>query len=162
MLNETQAWLIANGGYDYTCIDFIQNTVQLPNASDTTSVCAAKVVALDHLQPVGHHVPKSSIVLYGSRTSSSGYDAEHTAQAVAVFMLVRDDFWWFGLPAENSFPANMTATLLEIDYGTPLANMTRTANTFSRAYEHGIVSLDCDTFTATFAPSAHVAAEASR
>lgn len=151
MLAEAQAWLLAHGGYEYNCIDFIQHPAQLPNASDAADVCAAKVVALDHLAPTGHHVPKSSIVLYGSRTASAGYDAEHAAQAVAVFMLVRDAYWWFALPAENEFPTEMTASLLGTDFGAPLANMTRKNNTFSRAFEKGNVSLNCDTYTATFA-----------
>ena len=153
MLAEAQQWLIANGGYEYNCLDFIQSAASLPNASDAPALCAAKVAALDHLAPKGHHVNKSGIVLYASRTASSGYDEAHAAQAVAVFFLVRDAFWWFGLPAQNAFSPQATRAFLEADFGAPVANMTRAGNVFSRAYERGAVSLDCDTFTATFTPA---------
>ena len=149
-----QAHLIAHGGYEYGCMDFVQDTKSLPNATDSPAVCAAKLQALDHLAPQGHHVAKSSIVLYSSRTASSGYDDAHAAQAVAVFMLVRDSHWWLGLPASNAFSADATRALLEVDYGPPVGNMTRTTGAvFSRTFARGVVALDCDSFTATFTPS---------
>ncbi len=151
VLAEAQQWLIANGGYEYNCIDFVQSPAALPNSTDAPATCATKLAALDHLPPKGHHVNKSSIVLYGSRTASAGYDEAHAAQAVAVFMLVRDDWWWFGLPATDSFSPSAAAAFLSVDFGPPLANMTRDGFVFSRRYTGGTVSLDCSSYEASFA-----------
>lgn len=152
VLAQAQAWLIANGGYEYNCIDFVQKPEALPNATDAPAECAAKLAALDHMPPVGHHVNKSSIVLYGSRTASSGYDEAHAAQAVAVFMLARDDWWWFGLPATDAFSPSAAEAFLSIDFGPPTANLTRSGDVFTRDFARGTVSLDCGSFAATFTP----------
>ena len=72
-------------------------------------------------------------------------------QAVATFLLVRGERFFFGLEASNSYNSS-TAALLLSDYGVPLGNMTVSGNMATREYATATVSLDCDTFTATFTP----------
>jgi hypothetical protein len=142
----SQQWLIANGGYEYDCLEFIGSG--LPSAADSADQCAAKLKGLDH-KPT-----QTAIVLYGDRTQGKGYNDSTAAQAVAVFLLVRGDYWYFGLPAANSLAVS-TAQLLLTDYGMPLTNMTETVPgsfVFERVYEHAVVSFDCANFTATFTP----------
>jgi len=86
-----QKWLIANGGYEYNCISFITSDTILPKKSDSKDTCASKLIKLDHRPADGEH---TSIVLYGDRIQGSYTDAE-AAQAVAVFMLTRDAYWFF-------------------------------------------------------------------
>ena len=74
------------------------------------------------------------------------------SQAVATFMLVRGERFFFGLNAFNTYNAT-TAALLLSDFGTPLGNMTIAGTTASRADTGATVSLDCATFTASFTPA---------
>jgi hypothetical protein len=73
-------------------------------------------------------------------------------QAVATFMLVRGERYFFGLDASNSYNAT-TAALLLSDFGAPLGNMTVAGSVASREYTKATVSLDCATFTASFTPA---------
>jgi hypothetical protein len=144
VVTAAQQWLIANGGFDYNCFDFITGGA-LPSVNDTAAQCAAKVTALDHASPKA-----AAVVLYGDRTNSKlGYNDATASQAVAVFMLVRGPKWFMGVPSANVLNAT-TGALLLTDYGAPKANMTVAGNVFSRAYAGAIVSLDCNTFKATF------------
>ena len=73
-------------------------------------------------------------------------------QAVATFLLVRGERFFFGLEAANSYNET-TAALLLSDYGAPLGNMTFNGSVASRKFATATVSLDCETFSASFAPS---------
>ena len=64
---------------------------------------------------------------------------------------MRGERFFFGLDAHNELNATVAALLLS-DYGAPLGNMTVAGSVASRAYASATVSLDCATFTATFAP----------
>jgi len=144
-----QRWLIENGGYDYNCFSFISGDNYLPTVSDTAEVCATKLQKLDH-RPASY----GSTVLYGDRTNGQSYDDNTAAQAVAVFLLTRDEYWYFGYLGENQLNAT-TAALLLSDYGSPLDNMTRPNPenyVFQRRYEKGTISFDCATFSAKFLP----------
>ena len=151
VVNAAQAWLIANGGTDYNCFNFIDDATRLPNATDTPAQCAAKVAGLQALRDSGR--AGNTTVLYGDRTDSRGYDDATAAQAVAVFHLVRGDHWYLGLLSTSDTMNATTAALMLTDYGAPAGNMTRTGNVFSRAYAGATVALDCDTFTASFTPA---------
>jgi hypothetical protein len=142
---NAQRWLIANGGFDYNCLDFI--TSNLPAAGDSPTACAAKVRALDH-RPSSTN---GGVVLYGTRTDSAGYDDDTVTQAVATFLLTRGDYWWFGLKSGSNTLNTTTASWSLTDFGNPMGNMTEpTANVFQRVYEGATVQLDCNTFTAKF------------
>lgn len=140
-----QRMLIARGGFDYNCIMFV--TSGLPSASDNGSTCAAKVTALSTLSA-------PAIVLYGSRTGNEGYDDATISQAVAVFLLTRQAHWFFSFQFPTDTPQRASAAWLLTDYGAPLGNMSVAGHVFTRAFANMTVSLDCDTFTATFTPPA--------
>jgi len=141
-----QKWLLANKGFDYNCFTWITGSDMLPTPTDKPDVCASKLGKLDH------YAAKSSIVVYGDRISEKGYNDDTAAQAVAVFMLTRDKYWYFGFPNANTYNVT-TATLLLSNFGKPLGNMQRPDPKkflFVREYELATVSLDCSTFTAKF------------
>ena len=138
-------WIIPAGGFDYNCFDFV-NGASLPGAKDDPDTCVQK---MQKLQQQFSQRPASPVVLYGDRTHGSGYDDSSTAQAVAVFMLLRHEHWWFGLPATDTYNATAAKYFLT-DYGAPTSNMTQQGSVFSRPYQHATVSLDCSKFQATF------------
>jgi len=141
-----QKWLLSNGGFEYNCFTWITSSSDLPTPSDKPDVCASKIVKLDH-RPA-----KSALVVYGDRISEKGYNDGTAAQAVAVFMLTRDQYWYFGFPCANTYNAT-TAALLLSNFGKPLGNMTRPdpkKYLFEREYELATVSFDCATFSAKF------------
>ena len=141
-------WLIANGGYDYNCMTFIHDNQSLPIASDSPEVCARKLQRLDHYSPA------NSVALYTDRTRPYIYDDATMSQAVAVFLLTRAEYWYFGHPNANTYNVT-TAALLLSDFGAPLANMTQTKYLFQRKYEKAIISLDCTTLTANIDINTH-------
>jgi len=150
VVNAAQAWLVENGGYDYNCMEFIDDAAHLPNATDAPATCASKVQGLQALRDAGR--AGNMTVLYGDRTDSKGYDDATAAQAAAVFLLVRGDHWYLGLLSTSNALNATTAALMLTDYGAPLGNMTQAGATFTREYEGATVALDCDTFTASFTP----------
>lgn len=142
-----QQWLIANGGFDYNCMTFV--TSGLPEPGDAPATCAAKVLAL------AQRPADPFTVLYGDRTDSRGYDDETVTQAVATFLLVRREQYYFGFMSGSNSVNASTAAVLLTDFGAPLANMSApSSNVWSRPYEKATVSLDCNTFTASFTPTA--------
>ncbi len=145
-----QKWLIAHGGYDYNCMDFVADQGRLPAAADSPATCAAKVQALSQYKSATN----GAVVIYGDRTDSAGYDDDTAAQAVAVFMLTRGPFWWMVLKSGSNSLNVSTAQLFLTDYGAPAGNMTSPApNVFTRAYAGATVTLDCNNFTASFVPT---------
>lgn len=146
MTQAAQEWLIANKGFDYNCIDFI-GPPAVPEAGDSAATCVGKMQSLARR----FATPQRAVVLYGSRTASQGYTEATVAQATAVFLLLRGEYFWFGYPAANTFSPAATGLLLA-DYGVPLGNMTQTGNVFSRKYSKAVVSLDCEHFAASFSP----------
>jgi hypothetical protein len=150
VVQAANEWLISNGGYQYECFDYVTSSSVLPNVNDTATSCAAKLKALDHLPT------STAIVLYGDRTNNKVYsDGVDTAQAVAVFLLVRGEQWFFGLPTANAWNTT-TAPLLLSDFGAPLGNMSSLAGqpyVFQRQYEKALVELDCGSYTAKFTPT---------
>lgn len=146
--SSAQEWLIANGGFDYNCFDFVNSPTQLPNETDSPATCAAKVQALQQHKPGGG---TSAVVLYGDRTDSKGYNDATVSQAVAVFMIVRSEYWWMSFLSGDTFNTTTAAFLLS-DYGAPLGNMTSPSQyVFQRQYASATVTMDCNTFTASFA-----------
>lgn len=141
-----QSWILDNGGMDYNCFAFQSDAANLPVPTDSPAQCAAKLTSLDHMQ-----TSAGTVVLYGSRTDSSLYNDTWAREAVAVFLLTRAEYWWFGFPNySQDTPNATTAALMLSDYGAPLGNMTKSAPlVFTRAYERANVTLDCSTFTAT-------------
>ncbi len=124
----------------------MSDSTRLPNNTDTSAECAAKVNNLAAMNQ-GH-----GIVIYGDRTDSRGYTDDTAAQAVAVFHLVRGDYWWFGLKSGSNTLNATTAALSLTDYGNPMGKMTQSGSVFSREYQGATIQLDCSTFTATFSP----------
>lgn len=146
VVEAAQKWLIANGGYDYNCLQFVNEPTELPAAGDASQTCVSKMQALAARSA---HNPNETVVLYGDRTQGRGYNDSTAAQAVAVFMITRAPQWFFGMPSANSF--NMTtARLLLSDFGAPLSNATQQGSMWMRKYANATVTLDCDTFSAAF------------
>eukprot|EP00051_Salpingoeca_urceolata_P035054 m.27944 g.27944 ORF g.27944 m.27944 type:complete len:401 (-) comp8677_c0_seq1:65-1267(-) len=145
VVTAAQKWLIENGGFDYNCFDFVESG--LPAVGDTPEECAHKVRSNDFRHA---HQSSAAVVLYGSRTRESGYTDDTTAQAVATFMLVRGPHWFFGAPVENTLNATAMKYVLS-DYGPVVSNMTEPSpNVFKRTFERAVITLDCNTFQASF------------
>ena len=147
-----QRLLISRGGFEYNCFSFIdgRDPRSIPNATDSPAACAAKLHALDHRATPEN---KGAVVFGSDRTGTIHYnETTSSAQMVATFLLVRDAHWWFGLPSADSFPRD-TAALYLTDFGAPLGNLSSSGFVFSRVFEKATVSLDCSTWTATFAPT---------
>ena len=142
---QAHEWLFANGGMDGQACWSFWNAFPLPG--DSAAVCAAKLL-------VGANLSSSMPVGVGmDRTGQRAWNDSSSAQAVAAFMLVRKDYWFFGAGGNgvNGF-TEATAALLLSDFGAPLGSMTRTGSVFSREYEKSTVTLDCSTVEATFVP----------
>jgi len=140
VVDAAQRWLIANKGFDYNCFDFKNG----PEAGDSVAQCANSMKYLSNLKS-----PKA-MVMYGNRVRSDGYNDTTISQAVAAFMIVRDEYWFFGLPAQELL-VDSTGKLLLLDYGKPLNSMMEIkTNTFSREYQRANITLDCNTFSARF------------
>lgn len=140
-----QQWLIAAGGYEYDCIQFVNDAGSLPMPGDAPATCASKMTALAARQPT------TAIALWGDRTASILYNASFAGEATAVFMLARQEHWLMVFPAENEPNATLAAYLLS-DYGAPVGNMTQPSpNVFQRQFARANVTLDCNTYAATFA-----------
>ena len=147
VVTAAQKHLIANKGYECQCIDFY-NQKQLPTSADSGTQCTSKLLTLNTT------VSNRVVALYGGRTGarwpSGGACTERTAaQAVAVFVLTRQDHWLFVLPNADRIPPGV-ATLVLSDFGAPLGSMVRNGSVFSRGHEKKTVSLDCANFTAAF------------
>jgi hypothetical protein len=147
VVTAAQKYLIANKGYEYQCIDFY-NQKQLPTSADSGIQCTSKLLKLNAT------VSNRVVALYGGRTgarwpSGGAYTERTAAQAVAVFLLTRQDHWLFVLPNADRIPPGV-ATLVLSDFGAPLGSMVRNGSVFSRRYEKKTVSLDCANFTAAF------------
>ena len=72
-------------------------------------------------------------------------------EQLAMFLLARGDHWWMG----TGWIANYHPVMLpeyEVDYGTPIGNLTLTDGVLSRRWSNMVVSLDANTFEATFEP----------
>ena len=67
-------------------------------------------------------------------------------------MLVRAEYWWFGILPNDSLNAT-TAPYFLSDYGPPLGGMQRAGYVFSRQYTNATVALDCTSFLASFTPT---------
>ena len=150
-----QQWLIQNGGFEMNCIDFVKQPTVLPQSGDSPDVCAKKLIALDH-RPA-----KGGVVLYGDRNGGALYNDTTVAASVAVFLLTRAEYWWFGFLRQRQY--NLTTTVLLLsDFGSPLGNMTRDDNKyiFERNYSKMSIELDCATFTAKYTPVANDVASA--
>ena len=137
-------WLYANNGIDtQACVNYVVDVI--PQRSDSSSVCASKVAASfalnDATVPIG---------FASDRTGAQGYTDDNAAVAIATFMLTRKEMWFFGVNQTSDTIALPIAALLLRDDGAPLGNMTTTGHTFTREFEHATVTLNCDTFTATF------------
>ena len=147
MWAAAHTWLFANGGQDaQACIRYINGDAAIPARGDAPDVCAAKLLALE-LTPADLAVGFAS-----DRNGGHGVHPDRVAQVVASFLLVRGPHWYYGVDRTNNTVPNATAALLLTDYGAPLGNMTNASAVFSREYEGASVSLDCDTYTATFTP----------
>lgn len=149
-MEAAHVWLYANGGLDpQACVNWITSSGLIPTRSDSPAACAAKIVALGAVnsatQPVGYA---------SDRTGGRGYTVDNAAQAIAAFMLARKEMWFFGVLQSNNTLATEVAAHMLRDDGAPLGAMTRTGNTFSRPYEKATVSLNCDTFEASWTPVA--------
>jgi hypothetical protein len=143
-------YLIAHKGFEYNCFDFLA-TAMLPTASDTSSVCAAKVRALNASSGSGGSY-RPATVYYGSRVGDCRcYDSSTVEQAAAVFMLTRHEHDLFHLPHNDSL-SNQEARVLLRDDGSPRGSMVETSNgKFEREYQKTTVRLDCADFSAEFA-----------
>jgi len=149
-----QKYLVSNGGFDYNCFTFIQKASELPVQNDSAASCAAKLTQLAKIATTSSYQGKkvSAVVLYGSRTSSAEYDDSTVHQAVAAFMLVRADHWFFGMPSQVTLKS-ATAKLLLSDYGMPQGKMMEVpgkTGVFQRVYKEAMVQLDCNDFSAQF------------
>lgn len=157
-----QKWLIANGGWEaQKCFDYLES--ELPTHKDSPQSCASK---LQKYADFGaNHSNYNFVVAYGSRTGGrGGYDDETAAGTVTAFLLMRGQHWLFSIaPTPGSFSGartnnngNLTlatAKLFLSDYGAPKGSMTPVAGkslVFQREFESATVSLDCNTWTATF------------
>lgn len=149
-MTAAHEFLYANGGIDpQACVSYINGLSSLPNRTDSPAQCAAKVNALA-ARPAG----SLPVGFASDRTGGKDYTDDNAAQLIATFMLVRREMWWFGVDQKHNSMNLTTAALLLRDDGAPLGAMTAAGRVFSRAYEHATVSLDCDTFTASWTPSA--------
>ena len=139
-------FLYANGGIDpQACVEYINQPTALPQPTDTPAECAAKVLTLSKFSP-GRAVGVAS-----DRTGGRGYTDDTAAVTVAFFMIVRQEQWYFGVTQFNNTLNDATAALLLRDDGAPLGNFTTPSpNIFQRQFERATVSLDCNSFTATF------------
>jgi len=163
-----QKWLIANGGWEaQKCFNY--KTGGLPTAKDSPSSCASKLAAGAAMG--ADHSQYNHIVAYGSRTGGrQGYNETTVAGTVAAFLLMRGQHWLFSIGTTGGHgphdttgatdPGTMlpaTAKVLTSDYGKPTGAMTPVAgkaNVFQREYEKATVTLDCNTWTPTFAEHA--------
>ena len=142
-------WLYENNGFDpQACVHYVVDVI--PQRSDSSATCASKVLASfaldDQTVPIG---------FASDRTGAQGYTDNNADVAIATFMLTRKEMWFFGVNQTSDTIVNSTAALLLRDDGAPLGNMTISGSSnhiFSRNFERATVTLDCDTFTATFTP----------
>ena len=88
-------------------------------------------------------------VLYGDRTSAKGYDQSTMGGAVAAFLLARKQHWLFHMPSALT---TETAKLVLSDFGNPKGQMRESKpGVWVREFEKATVSLDCASFTPSFA-----------
>ena len=86
--------LIANGGFDgLTCMDF--RVESLPQARDDPATCGQKLMATAAFG--ANHSNYNAVVAYGYDTGAGGYNDSTAAGAVAAFMIVRGQHWFFGI-----------------------------------------------------------------
>ena len=84
-----------------------------------------------------------------TQNPSRRYGAFDFQQRLAAFLLVRSDYSFFGHGWITDMPP-VWYPEWDWEVGVPLSNMTRSGNTFSRSWSKGNVSLNCDTFAASF------------
>lgn len=170
--------LIAHGGWDCAnCFKFMVES--LPLASDTPTQCAQKLV--ETAAWARNHSNYHAVVAYGYNTGAGGYNDSTADGAVAAFLLMRGQHWFFGIgvnapcnpkhfpvkgrchsdgcgkpcpPGSNSMdPA--TVGLIVSDYGRPLGEMEPVPAKpllYQRRYERATVQLDCSSYTGHFIP----------
>lgn len=151
-----QKYLIANGGWEaQKCFTYVK--AGLPTKKDTPAKCVANLKAgyargLDHSK-------YSAIAAYTGRTGGNagleGTDAE-AAGTVAAFLLMRGEHWFLGITNHNTM-SMAVGKMITSDYGMPKGGMTAVAgkaNVFQRVYDKATVTLDCNSFSGTFAEHA--------
>ena len=169
--------LIAKGGFDgLGCMTFL-GVEGLPIAADAPTRCAAKLNSTALW--ASDHDNYNAVVAYGYDTGAGGYNDTTAAGAVAAFMLVRGEHWFFGISPHNPCnprhypvsgrchsdgcgkPCNSsnnvlepsTAALFVTDYGKPLSTLERVPgkpHVYARKYEKATITLDCSTFEGGF------------
>lgn len=148
--------LIANQGYDYNCIQFVENMTLLPTTDDTVQQCNAKIKSIARLNST-----TQSIALFGGRAgvmwpTGGAYNASTAAHAVAIFMLARGEHWWFVLPDANAIDPDVTKLFLT-DYGAPTHGMEEVRpGIWQRQYELGTASFNCNRKEAALTSTAAV------
>lgn len=168
--------LIAKGGFDgLGCMDF--RVESLPQARDDPATCGQKLMATAAWG--ANHSNYNAVVAYGYDTGAGGYNDSTAAAAVAAFMIMRGQHWFFGIsehnpcnpkhypvtgrchsdgcgkpcPVDSNTVDPNTAKLLVTDYGRPLAGAEAVpgkSGVFQRRYEQATVLLDCNDFSGRF------------
>ena len=171
VVERAHEFLYAHGGIDYRCLHFVGAAVggplgSAPVAGESASTCAAK---LRYLAFNPNATSSNGTVMYGARVAGRGYNDSTVAAAVAVFLLVRREHFWFASLAQPNMSAVMVRNLLGRDYGAPTGPMrelplpspsdestsdgvpsSSSSLVFERRYERATVRLDCSGFSATF------------
>ena len=128
------------GGYEYNCMTFLER--DLPAACQGAAACSANLKALEKQE-------NNMTVVYGGRTGSSGYNESTMGGAVAAFLLARKQHWLFHMPSALT---TETAKLVLSDFGKPKGQMRESKpGVWVREFEKATVSLDCASFTPSFA-----------
>jgi alpha-N-acetylglucosaminidase len=122
--------------------------VKLPTPTNVSAQCVSALEAGAAMAASG--APTTMYVDYFAPPSGGGpTTAFDFRQRLAAFLLVRGDYSFFGHGWITDMPPVWFPEWNWV-VGLPLGNMTRSGNTFSRGWSKGDVSLDCDTFTASF------------
>ena len=120
--------------------------VNLPTPTNVSAQCVSALEAGAAMASVPTTMYVDYFVPPEPPAPTTAFDFQ---QRLAAFLLVRGDYSFFGHGWITDKPP-VWFPEWNWDVGEPLANMTRTGNTFTRSWSKGDVSLDCDTFVASF------------
>ena len=154
-----QAAILAAGKYTWSLIPGQENANASPLVV-TQGTCAAAMASA--CAPTNPWL--TAPLLHGVSFDASGALTNVDAD-IAAFLLMRGPWAWTGAGYWGmSWPTGQTwnssnvpvdrPPQMDVDYGAPVdahCVQTTSPNVFKRQYEHALVTLDCSTYTGTFA-----------
>jgi len=119
---------------------------RMPTPTNVSSQCVAALEAAAAMASVPTTMYAEYFAPPKAPAPTTAFDFQ---QRLAAFLLVRGAYSFFGHGWITDKPV-VWYPEYDWDVGVPLENMTRSGNKFSRRWSRGNVSLDCDSFAASF------------